>query len=52
MALNHVLGEPAFTTGPIPIQSHRRKSTTALFGISPHSTDDFVQKDLISSSWT
>ncbi|KAI7882255.1 hypothetical protein K492DRAFT_176453 [Lichtheimia hyalospora FSU 10163] len=34
----------------IPIR--RRKTTPALFGISPDSTDDYVQKDLISSSWT
>ncbi|CDS10569.1 hypothetical protein LRAMOSA11055 [Lichtheimia ramosa] len=34
----------------IPIR--RRKTTGALFGISPDSTDDYVQKDLISSSWS
>ncbi|KAI7898642.1 uncharacterized protein BX663DRAFT_524239 [Cokeromyces recurvatus] len=43
-------------SGPIPIRNNdanneRRRSST-LFGISNVSYDDYVQKDLISSSWS
>ncbi|KAL1929967.1 hypothetical protein VTP01DRAFT_1121 [Rhizomucor pusillus] len=37
------------TSQAIPI---RPRANSTLFGISQHSADDYVQKDLISSSWS
>ena len=38
----------ATTSMPMSIPT----SLTAIFGLSPNKTDDFIQKDLISSSWS
>ncbi len=41
----------AATSSPINIIS-TTTSITAIFGLSNNKTDDFIQKDLISSSWS
>ncbi|CAO3675313.1 hypothetical protein G6F70_008241 [Rhizopus microsporus] len=40
------------TTEPIPIASQKRRRSSTVFGISNVTFDDYVQKDLVSSSWS
>ncbi|KAG1042743.1 hypothetical protein G6F43_011824 [Rhizopus delemar] len=37
---------------PIPIRKNNRRSSATVFGISNVTFDDYVQKDLVSSSWS
>ncbi|KAI9494323.1 hypothetical protein BDB00DRAFT_818726 [Zychaea mexicana] len=48
VANNGTVGRKMSVTEAIPVR--RRRST--LFGISNVSADDYIQKDLISSSWS
>lgn len=47
-----VLSKFTTQTAPVPIKNNGRRRSSTVFGISNVTFDDYVQKDLVSSSWS